>query len=389
MIIETEMTPPTPAAEPPAAGPTVAVLGPSPGNSTLPGHLATQGITSVPLPPASSPESRAAAVVAALACDLVALELPAGVGIDAGTPQVWQWLASAGMPRMVVVTGLGDGSADFDDLVAIAQRVLGEDCVPVRLPVFDDDERPAASLDLSRGLLDTLQGQMQAETGHLTVAAGDLSALLSALSTTVPDDATATEYLSRLHGLDEQLPGEPPVGGAVHLGMPQVGHGGSALPKRMPGDVADAVHEGLLAPIVAATGEGAWVRDAAKWGQSTTTPADRLVRRDVHGEPTGGWAGVVLASAGDSALIRPVYGEPEPGYALITAVGSDRAGAPVPHRAWPTELGPWGEAGQRHATEPPGAPRRPGWWSTTVRMAAGDTVAQAHVWLIPAESADL
>ena len=326
-------------------------------------------------------------LIAALACDLAVVELPAPVGLDAQTPHVWELLGVAGLPRAVVVSRLGAATADFDDIAAIAQRMLGEECVAVRLPVFDDDDSPAASLDLTRGVLDTVQGQVAAEGAHLTVAAGDLSALLSVMAAAVPDDVAAGRYIELLAKYSDQPQlQQSDTGTSILLGMPSLPDAPAGLPSQLASDVAAVVSEGLLVPIVADSPEGAWVHDLAAWTAGGGAPEDRLVRRDADGQPTDGWAGVVLAVVDETALIRPVYGAPAAGYALITAVGSDADGTPVPHRAWPTELALLADGPAPDGPAPDGpATDSPQWWATTVRMSVGDTVASGHVWLVPAE----
>ena len=49
------------------------------------------------------------------------------------------------MPRAVVVTKLDHQRADFDEMVAICQRVFGDGVLPLYLPM-DDDEGTAAGL---------------------------------------------------------------------------------------------------------------------------------------------------------------------------------------------------------------------------------------------------
>ena len=388
-----------------APGPVVAILGPAVQRTDLVSRIRQAGATAVPLVAARGSDGEAAALVAALACDLVVVELAASVGLDGQTPRIWERLGFAGMPRVVVVSGLGAGATDFDDLAAIAQRVLGEDAVPVRLPVFDDDEKPVASLDLRSAVVETPTGPFPAEAGHLTVAAGDLSALVSVVAASVVDDDAAANYIMLLAELAndaDQSAAAPEVGeanqagitspsGTIHLGMPGVPHSGAepplraaadqgaTLPAGLGADVADAVSEGLLCPIVVDTPDGGWLRDIHAWGMTASSPADRLVRRDAHNDPTDGWAGVVLAVDGETALLRPVFGSIEAGYALITAVGCDEDSTPVPHRAWPTDLRPIGD----HPDD--GDHHTPRWWATTVRMSVGDTVAGRHVWLVPAE----
>lgn len=392
MCIETSLIKPSGNDERPSPhAPIVGLLGPAVHTSDLIDRLREAGATVVPVSVGQAGDEEVAAVVALLACDLVVAEIPAALGLDANTPRLWERLSYHGIPRVIVLSGLQEGLADYDDLAAIAQRVLGEDATPVRLPVFDDDDRPVASLDLSRAVLDTPQGTIPAESGHLSVAAGDLSALLSVVAATVADDTAAEQYVKMI----EQMGGDDPDqageaidlassdvsvgGGSINLGMPGRRPDEPGVPQRLGEDVADAVREGLLSPIVADTPEGAWLQDLHAWSAQGPQPADRLVRRDAEGDPADGWAGVVLTVNGDSALIRPVFGEVEEGYALITSAGSDEAGRPVPHRAWPTSLETDDSGAQDRGD---GRPRK---WTTTVRMSVGDTVSGAHVWLLPAE----
>ena len=69
-------------------------------------------------------------------------------GVDGGTQMLWEECAAVGMPRAVVVTRLDHPRADFDELVAICQRVFGEGVMPLMLPMMADDGTPAGFIDL-------------------------------------------------------------------------------------------------------------------------------------------------------------------------------------------------------------------------------------------------
>ena len=71
-------------------------------------------------------------------------------GLDGATAALWERCAEAGLPRVVCVTQLDLPRADFDETVAVCQRVLGDDVHPLHLPMLDDDERVAGLI----GLLD-------------------------------------------------------------------------------------------------------------------------------------------------------------------------------------------------------------------------------------------
>ena len=55
---------------------------------------------------------------------------------------LWEECAAVGMPRAVVVTKLDKARADFDEAVAICQRVFGDGVLPLYLPMAADDGTP-------------------------------------------------------------------------------------------------------------------------------------------------------------------------------------------------------------------------------------------------------
>ncbi|SDZ33291.1 translation elongation factor 2 (EF-2/EF-G) [Micromonospora pattaloongensis] len=60
-------------------------------------------------------------------------------GMDAATVTLWEECAAVGMPRAVAVTRLDHQRADFDETVALCQRVFGDNVVPLYLPMLGDD----------------------------------------------------------------------------------------------------------------------------------------------------------------------------------------------------------------------------------------------------------
>jgi elongation factor G len=82
------------------------------------------------------------------AADAALFVISAVDGVDGATQMVWEECAAVGMPRAVVVTRLDHQRADFDELVAICQRVFGEGVMPLMLPVLADDATPAGFIDL-------------------------------------------------------------------------------------------------------------------------------------------------------------------------------------------------------------------------------------------------
>ena len=60
-------------------------------------------------------------------------------GLDAVTAQLWSECEAVGIPRAVVVTQLDRARADFDEAVALCQRLLSPEVRPMSLPMHDDD----------------------------------------------------------------------------------------------------------------------------------------------------------------------------------------------------------------------------------------------------------
>ena len=73
-------------------------------------------------------------------------------GIDAAAAFLWDECAGAEIPRAVVVTHLDLEAADFDAIVAICQRLFGDEVVPRHLPMHADDGSAAGLIDLLRQL---------------------------------------------------------------------------------------------------------------------------------------------------------------------------------------------------------------------------------------------
>jgi len=82
------------------------------------------------------------------AADAALFVLSATDGIDPATTMLWEECASVGMPRAVVVTHLDKRRGDFDDIVAICQRIFGEEVVPLHLPLLADNYAVAGLIDL-------------------------------------------------------------------------------------------------------------------------------------------------------------------------------------------------------------------------------------------------
>ncbi len=82
------------------------------------------------------------------AADAALFVVSAADGVDGSTQLLWEECAAVGVPRAVVVTKLDKERSDFDDVVAICQRVFGEGVLPLYLPMHADDGSVAGLIGL-------------------------------------------------------------------------------------------------------------------------------------------------------------------------------------------------------------------------------------------------
>ncbi|WP_433532498.1 elongation factor G-like protein EF-G2 [Micromonospora sp. CA-263727] len=73
------------------------------------------------------------------AADAALFVVSAVDGMDAATAALWEECAAVDMPRAVAVSRLDHPRADFDEAVALCQRVFGDNVLPLHLPMLGDD----------------------------------------------------------------------------------------------------------------------------------------------------------------------------------------------------------------------------------------------------------
>ena len=81
-------------------------------------------------------------------CDLAIFLIDPAQGIDGQTIGNWEALNDSMPPRMVIVTGIENQEADFDDAVLLANRVFDLTVTPY-LVLHDDIGEPVALISLS------------------------------------------------------------------------------------------------------------------------------------------------------------------------------------------------------------------------------------------------
>ncbi len=80
------------------------------------------------------------------AADAALFVVCAADGMDAATAALWEECAAVEMPRAVAVSRLDHPRADFDEAVALCQRVFGDNVLPLYLPMHGDDGTSVAGL---------------------------------------------------------------------------------------------------------------------------------------------------------------------------------------------------------------------------------------------------
>jgi len=133
------------------------------------------------------------------AADAALFVVSAADGIDGATMLLWEECAAVGMPRAIAVTKLDAGRADFEDTVAICQRVFGDGVMPLHLPLHGDDEAIIGNLDLlSQRIYDYSSGERvatDAEDKHRELIEGHRADLIEAIIQESEDDTLLDRYL--------------------------------------------------------------------------------------------------------------------------------------------------------------------------------------------------
>lgn len=124
-------------------------------------------------------------------------------GIDAATSRLWDECEVVGMPRAIVVTNLDRDRADFDETVAVCQRLFTGNVLPLFLPIHADDGGVIGFIDLldeqiwhwSTGDLTVVP----AEDRHLELIESERSALIEAVMTESEDELLLDTFIAGQH----------------------------------------------------------------------------------------------------------------------------------------------------------------------------------------------
>jgi elongation factor G len=134
------------------------------------------------------------------AADAALFVVSAVDGVDGATRMLWEECAAVTMPRAVVITKLDKERADFDEAVAICQRVFGDNVLPLYLPLADDDGTAAGLIGLLSQKVFDYSGDERTERApdpeHLPLIESARSALIEGIIAESEDETLMDRYLS-------------------------------------------------------------------------------------------------------------------------------------------------------------------------------------------------
>jgi elongation factor G len=135
------------------------------------------------------------------AADAALFVVSAVDGVDATTVSLWEECAAVGMPRAVVVTRLDHQRADFDESVAICQRVFGDNVLPLYLPLLAEEGGVAGLIGLlSKKVFDYSGGfppkEREPDPEHLELIETARNALIEGVIAESEDESLMDRYLS-------------------------------------------------------------------------------------------------------------------------------------------------------------------------------------------------
>ncbi|MBO4207742.1 elongation factor G-like protein EF-G2 [Micromonospora echinofusca] len=135
------------------------------------------------------------------AADAALFVVSAVDGMDAATAALWEECAAVDMPRAVAVSRLDHQRADFDEAVALCQRVFGENVAPLYLPMLGDDGVSVAGLLslITRRVFDYTAGLpaqvRQPDPEHLPAIAESRNELIEGIIAESEDETLMDRYL--------------------------------------------------------------------------------------------------------------------------------------------------------------------------------------------------
>jgi elongation factor G len=136
------------------------------------------------------------------AADAALFVVSAVDGMDAATAALWEECAAVGMPRAVAVTRLDHQRADFDETLALCQRVFGDNVLPLYLPMHGDDGESVVGLIglISQRVFDYSAGYpphvREPDAEHLPAIEDSRGELLEGIIAESEDETLMDRYLA-------------------------------------------------------------------------------------------------------------------------------------------------------------------------------------------------
>ena len=133
------------------------------------------------------------------AADAALFVVSAVDGVDGATKMLWEECSAVGMPRAVVITKLDKDRADFDESLAVCQRVFGESVLPLYLPLAGDDGIAAGLIGLlSQRVFDYSGGtrtERDPDPEHLPLISEARDRLIEGIIAESEDESLMDRYL--------------------------------------------------------------------------------------------------------------------------------------------------------------------------------------------------
>ncbi|MFI5487086.1 elongation factor G-like protein EF-G2 [Micromonospora echinaurantiaca] len=135
------------------------------------------------------------------AADAALFVVSAVDGMDAATAALWEECAAVDMPRAVAVSRLDHPRADFDEAVALCQRVFGDNVLPLYLPMLGDDGVSTVGLLglITRRVFDYTAGHppvvRDPDPEHLPAIAESRNELIEGIIAESEDESLMDRYL--------------------------------------------------------------------------------------------------------------------------------------------------------------------------------------------------